>query len=310
MDDFLEELRGEGRPDSEGRFSVDHVRAGELLQRYRLPSASMWVLKAVQAAVALGASRVDVTAEGDRVEVRYAARGRSDRGLRHQALAVEAASGRGAVEVGVDSICVETPARSPLQRLGGPPQELRLVREACLYAAIPVVVQGKPVNRPYFGLAAGTLRSPGILDVGLLPGSAHVAELYLTSPDGGADLLPGPAQGCVVRELRLHVAGLSDEEHLDLGPPGVLPGVLMGGRPAVACHALLARTRRSWSDATFVLDGVILSSERNLMDRPGLQAVISARGLRTDLTEFALVHDDAFHRALEYLRRLALWMYD
>lgn len=173
-DDFLEGLRGAGRPDSEGRFTVDHLRASELLRRHRLIEPERWVLKAVQAAVALGAARVDVTADAARVQVWHDA--------------------------------------PPLSRM-----EL----ETVLSAALPEAADRRGTGR----------------------------------------------------------------RHL-----------------AVALDGALA--------ATFVLDGVNLESERNLMDRPGLLAILAARGMRTDLTEFALVHDDAFHRAIEYLRRVALWMYD
>lgn len=60
-DGLLEELRGAGRVESSGSFTVDRERAAALLARLRFQSPYEYVLKLVQHAVAAGAGQVWVT---------------------------------------------------------------------------------------------------------------------------------------------------------------------------------------------------------------------------------------------------------
>jgi len=72
--------------------------------------------------------------------------------------------------------------------------------------------------------------------------------------------------------------------------------------------AILGATEHSWSEAFFVLDGVLLEGERNLLDRPGVVAVISAEGLTPALNGLELVHDAAFRERLQSLRPEVAWL--
>lgn len=65
--------------------------------------------------------------------------------------------------------------------------------------------------------------------------------------------------------------------------------------------AALGATGKSWSESIFVLDGVALEGEKNLLDRPGILAIISAAGLSTDLGGMQLVHDAAFRERRDSL---------
>jgi hypothetical protein len=67
-------------------------------------------------------------------------------------------------------------------------------------------------------------------------------------------------------------------------------------------QAALGATSRSWSETLFVLDGIALEKEKNLLDRPGVLAVISAHGLNSSLSGLELVHDDAFRQRLQEVR--------
>ncbi len=73
-------------------------------------------------------------------------------------------------------------------------------------------------------------------------------------------------------------------------------------------HAILGATRNSWSETFFVLDGVLLEGERNLLDRPGVVAVVSADGLTPALSGLELVHDAAFRQRLQGLRPEVAWL--
>lgn len=73
-------------------------------------------------------------------------------------------------------------------------------------------------------------------------------------------------------------------------------------------HAILGATNHSWSETFFVLDGVLLEGERNLLDRPGILAIVSADGLTPALSGLELVHDAAFRARLQALRPEVSWL--
>lgn len=58
VDAFLDDLRGEGRSDSEGRFTVDWARANAILAQHVLAEPEDCILKVIQAAVRAGAGWV------------------------------------------------------------------------------------------------------------------------------------------------------------------------------------------------------------------------------------------------------------
>ena len=68
---LLESLRADGDLDSSGSFTFDPSRAGELLEKYRLPAASYFMLHAVGAAVASGSSRVEIWLTSSSFELQF-----------------------------------------------------------------------------------------------------------------------------------------------------------------------------------------------------------------------------------------------
>lgn len=70
--------------------------------------------------------------------------------------------------------------------------------------------------------------------------------------------------------------------------------------------AALGLSKASWSETHFVKDGVVLEKERNLLDRPGIVAYVSAAGLHTDLSGMGLVHDDLYRQRLMMLRPIVI----
>ena len=114
------------------------------------------------------------------------------------------------------------------------------------------------------------------------------------------DELPGnlEAASAITGHLRRLRLGSSVEEVQCLTGLPIL-------RPA---HAVLGATRNSWSETFFVLDGVLLEGERNLLDRPGVVAVVSAEGLSAALSGLELVHDAAFRQRLQGLRPEVSWL--
>lgn len=71
LDEVLTRLQGMGSLDSQGAFSLDSSRARLLLEKYRLPAATYFMLHAVGAAVCSRATRVQVSLRSDRFEVLF-----------------------------------------------------------------------------------------------------------------------------------------------------------------------------------------------------------------------------------------------
>ncbi|MGE0493679.1 MAG: hypothetical protein AB7S38_31005 [Vulcanimicrobiota bacterium] len=291
----------------EGVFTLNQERATELLSRLKLADPHAYLLKMVQAAVRGEASWIRITQEAQGLR------------LEHDGPGNEAADRHFQVAVGAfTSLTQQTPSQlaSPAARawffqrptrlfgLVGRRPELELLKTRCAYCPIPVWLDGKLVNRPLFGQRLAYEKKGTRVD--FAKPSRATPITFVTSPACGPSLLPAPAD--YPNERRLHYTSLVSEEESDQ-PAAEWAGLSMNGRPMVACHAMLQRVWESWSDLTWVLDGVALTSERNVLDRPGLQAVVSAAELEVDLSEFGVVHNDAFYRLTNQLRQRVLWMY-
>ena len=74
--------------------------------------------------------------------------------------------------------------------------------------------------------------------------------------------------------------------------------------------ALAYRSTKSWSQARWVQDGVLIKEERNTLERPGLFVVacVEALGLHTDLSGFNIIHDDKYLQFANRLKKEVLWM--
>lgn len=72
--------------------------------------------------------------------------------------------------------------------------------------------------------------------------------------------------------------------------------------------AWMAPGSRSWSQACFVVHGVHLGFESNVLDRPGITGIFCVSGLVTDLSGLHLVHGAEFRRFLESLRPEIRWL--
>jgi hypothetical protein len=127
------------------------------------------------------------------------------------------------------------------------------------------------------------------------PLSQTAEALVLADADHPGELEAPPGHKGAIRRLRLGSA-LGEERCL-------------GGTPSLPpAHAILGATRNSWSETFFVLDGVLLEGERNLLDRPGVMAIVSADGLTPALSGLELVHDTAFRQRLQGLRPEVSWL--
>ena len=125
------------------------------------------------------------------------------------------------------------------------------------------------------------------------PALSQRAEAMVPADPGEPGDLPLPATSQAKIALVRH------------GIPESVPDLLADRRRGLA---VLGVTHNSWSETFFVLDGVLLEGERNLLDRPGIVAVISAEGLTASLSGLELVHDAAFRERLLSLRPEVAWL--
>ena len=71
MEDFLQDLGGQGRFFETSEFTIDSFKARAKLSRFQLPDSGLWVVKLIQAAVASGASGVDIRFSRNKVTIRF-----------------------------------------------------------------------------------------------------------------------------------------------------------------------------------------------------------------------------------------------
>ncbi len=71
MDALIADLRGDGRLDSEGAFSMDRYKAREKMRQYQLAEPGLYVLLLVQAAIRKGATRIDFHLDTDDMRMAF-----------------------------------------------------------------------------------------------------------------------------------------------------------------------------------------------------------------------------------------------
>lgn len=145
--------------------------------------------------------------------------------------------------------------------------------KALALAPIPVTLDGKPLKR------------------GQLPNSSHYT-LYRCRPTIQA------------LKLQSNLGSLSPDRFKIYEWEEESPG------PIREWAAVAYRSRNSWSHAVWVSEGVVIKEERNTLERPGLAVVASVEslGLNTDLSGFGVVHDEAYFRFVNRLKKQVLWM--
>ncbi len=307
LEHHLNEIRSQGQTADQGAFTLNQQRASELLERYQLPDPSFYLLKFVQGAVLGGASFIRVALESDGLTFFHDGQ-ESGAALSHLEIGLAAFQSwtaqapRPQSRVGCRGFLFPRQTRRFFFRRRLP--EIALLKERGRYCSIPIWLENQLLNRPFFGLASKIEKKGIKADLSSPPRLGPVT--WLTCPNWTASSLLAPPS--YSQERRIHLESLVEwkESSLDPAPSSAFS---VEGEPMVACHALLRRVSGSWSELTWVRDGVVLTTERNVLDRPGLEAVVSAGELQLDLSDFGLVHDEPFYELTKRLRQEVLWMY-
>jgi hypothetical protein len=152
--------------------------------------------------------------------------------------------------------------------------EVTLARFRCIYADVPIYLNGKPVNKPYFGLKSTYRRGDGYLDIGSRVQLAPNRIRIVLDPDCR---IPWP-----------ELAGATE-----------LPHLRMFNLPCCGVRAILQREQPGkhgyWKTRVrWVKDGVIVAEESQPSWPGGFQVVVCAHDLQLDPSEFKIVHDDRY----------------
>lgn len=156
--------------------------------------------------------------------------------------------------------------------------EVSLARFRCAYADVPIYVNGKPVNRPDFGLSS-TYR---------VDGSALDVKARLWFHHDRCYSIP---------EADCRVPWVSEsEEETDL-PYLRMEGKACRGQRAIVVRELPGKHGYGSSKISWVKDGVIVAEETH-SDWPGGYRIIAcAHDLKVDVSQFNLVHDESYETA-------------
>lgn len=350
LQEMLSRLREEGVRDSSGRFTIDFLSARHKLARFALQDPSQSLLCFIQSAIVGGATHVDLrrkqhlfrtsfqmTHDGaplseadpallaqvlmhplDRVEPALRRFSMGFNAVAETGRAVEVLSGRAPEGVHLRLEGGELKAgrrklenQQPLTRLDlGPGAMASLDADRLAYAGVPVTLNARLLNRPYFGRSQAADFRPGHWDLGPTPAPPGRAEWYLVAPQAVPGLLSVPRKSrCKLRRYQMIDSLLTDELGEPCEPPLHLIPWTAQGEPLLSCHAMLTLTTKSHSELHWVRHGVVIATERNVLERNGLVAVVSAQDLGLDVSGFEVVHDERYRRVLALLKQGCLWMY-
>lgn len=334
MSDDVERYLADVDTAEPGRFTVDPVRQRELLAELGLSDPDLGFLKLAQAAVLSGAASMSWREEGDKLYFqfplsqplkngwwtlptsrdwggeltlallclsrsnslywRWACCAVGGTGEATTRAYVENACEASPGEVNAFHCCILAPRNRWFQRFGA--RVRNLLTERLAWAPLPVLWGAGYLNR----LLGGPQMERMVFSRQGNLSRAAEALVYCREQDAGALWLP---EKSLAKMANYRCAGEEDP-----GRAAKTQLTIEGRGDVYRGWAVLGKTNKSWSEVTFVVNGVTLPPERNLLDRPGIVAYVSAAGLKTDLSGLQLVHDEAFRARLEMLKPEVRWL--
>lgn len=359
MADLLGTLKQEGKVDSSGIFTMDLRKAIEKLAQFQLPQHYFYIPKMVQAAVAGGATWVQVKINESRVLIEFDGRPYTadelanlftylltdrdkdkHRHLRHMATAINTAVALEARTVQVDSgpgrevvrqrwlahdrsenykLDKPWPANEVRTRFSlfrsladmsskwwhtagkadiwdlltkNPramtPEQSELLARVERYCPIPVFLNGKQLNHARFGEPVGgvgleRMLNPNMFYAGRVHIKHHLLERYITLQDGGPRQIAMPNVSYASQFERV-------ERPLSEEPCEAMLALQMGKEPNDKRARLV-----------FVQDGVLVGQKVTNLKVYGAVAMVEARGLNFDLSQFQILEDQVFEERIRWL---------
>lgn len=328
LNEFLKTQTAEGTRVSTGEFTVDLAKATDKFRRFQLADPAFYVLKLVQAAVVAEAKDMRFTFTRNEVKADFTPQ-RSVTFLDRL----------------MDDLLTGAHADPAMVHLGkalagalGAPQvfevELtyRMSNEGRRLTLTPEGVSDERGGLGGFGFHVTVRRRRGWLQHRLTPAKEHSAlvnRAYLAPLNLTVDSreLQPQRPGSNLECYTLCGRGRGFQVWQDLripylrNPKGAYEHVQtrvyrdqnrIVERPTTEnfyCDLLISApyyTHPGRGEVRFVKDGV-LTSRHVLDDFPEALMVADAEGLKTDLSEFQMVEDDAFRERIEKLKRQCLW---
>jgi hypothetical protein len=199
------------------------------------------------------------------------------------------------------------------------------VRLRAQYAPIPVSLNGRPVNRPYFGFSSSYRSVGGELEVSPVAALWQYQKWFVAGQ--GPSLLPGGVGHSMDRMLgastllmRTSVDGnepwdrtkqADRTESYAAAAWGRAARLRMWGTYTMPCELMAYYVPPSGkyihpSEIEWVKDGVMVERVLGTTEMArGMRAVVSADGVQTDLSQFSLVRNEAYRIAMD--RLVASW---
>ncbi|MGE0494703.1 MAG: hypothetical protein AB7S38_36170 [Vulcanimicrobiota bacterium] len=313
LQSYLATLGRDGRRDSQGRFSLSTEKALAKLAEFQLLDPSLYAVHLVAAAVTAQAQRVEISHATDRIEFEFdrpicqadelenlysaVSISHDQTWLRHLAIGVHVSGAYRPQRVSVESFAHG--------------QGSRLVMEAGHHHTEPLSgpwrenIEGTRVVLE-FGRSLARTASFGLLGVeppelSTLLRLCRYAPLTLTlngkrltqavTLGAAANLLSCLHLDCPTQPLMVRMLTGADCLVEQRPSPGGFSAVLGLGRESLAQFVGL----------TFICEGVAFRANRALLGFPLAMGVVSAPGLRPDLSHGNIVRDAAYERLVEGL---------
>ena len=191
--------------------------------------------------------------------------------------------------------------------------ELSLLRFRCVYAPIPVLVNGRPINAPFFGITGTCTYPEEILHVEPSIHKPGNLRGYMLSEDDTG--LAAPSWGVSPSYWGTADDSIQPQHSSELIPEAARrphPSFRVGIYPCLWATAIFYYSSTeghgtAHREISWVLDGVVLAREAEPSLPPGLIAVVSAQGLSSDLSGFRLIkgqeQDARLKRFLDFFTR-------
>ena len=295
MDSFLEQMRGDGRSDSEGGFTLSSEDSHWKMAQYCLANRGDYPIHVLAAAVAGGASRLTLEREESATLLSFDGAAIS----REDILALSTAAA-GAGRLGELNIAISAAAGQSTVRLGARGEELRHELQVVVGEA---TVHEVPVGHEH--LHTFLVESPlsdQDLQSFVTRGRHAPLELIVDGQTRNRPLDFGMS-----RQLVRGLWEVKGAEPLSTGPLKGEDGCFYGGRESAnGPSLLLCLVEPRWSsypEALLMSNGVVLAEEENFFRFSLITGAVTTGHLKRDLSAQNLVKNAAYESFLQWLER-------
>lgn len=322
LEHLFQELRSEGKLDSQGHFTLDVARALEKMRQFQLQDARLYVLNLVAASVANGARyiRLESTQEGFSLEADgegytfeqlseifssvFIANDQSKRSLQELAIGLFGTRGLQVKQLTLESWHADTGARMTI--LDGKLEIAQLSQTPfetdALTTRLTLKEKATLLDSAYGLLGKIRKTRPVTMEAEYLRGFCTYSPVHLHL-NGEPISLPVPAGAVAVA---LEFIGPNDRR---FGLTGELSDKIVQTREGPHAAVLILESRTLPGDPlTVVVNGVNFIETEMKPAYANARVVIEADHLRKDFSQARLLRDEAFTDLLEWINVQLDWL--